>query len=93
MVNVVVAGNVNVKSTGLQAFVNVDVAGIAGQNAGTMNGCDVATGAKINATFTFDLANVTFNVGGITSTVADNDVAPSYKCTVGKTLFTTINVA
>ncbi len=93
MVNVVVAGNVNVKSTGLQAFVNVDVAGIAGQNAGTMDGCDVATGAKINATFTFDLANVTFNVGGITSTVADNDVAPSYECTVGKTLFTTVNVA
>lgn len=93
MNNVVASGNVNVKSTGLQAFVNVDVAGIAGQNAGTMDGCDVATGAKINATFTFDLANVTFNVGGITADVADNDVAPSYKCTVGKTLFTTVNVA
>lgn len=93
MNNVVASGNVNVKSTGLQAFVNVDVAGIAGQNAGTMDGCDVATGAKINATFTFDLANVTFNVGGITADVADNDVAPSYECTVGKTLFTTVNVA
>lgn len=93
MVNVVVAGNVNVKSTGLQAFVNVDVAGIAGQDTGDMTGCDVATGAAIDVTFTFDLANVTFNVGGITATVADKDVAPSCKCTVGKTLFTTVNVA
>ncbi|MGN0765337.1 MAG: hypothetical protein ACI4MO_02520 [Christensenellales bacterium] len=93
MVNVVVAGNVNVKSTGLQAFVNVDVAGIAGQDTGDMTGCDVATGAAIDVTFTFDLANVTFNVGGITATVADNDVAPSCKCTVGKSLFTTVNLA
>ncbi|MDY4592165.1 MAG: hypothetical protein SO434_02000 [Eubacteriales bacterium] len=96
LTNVVFAGNVNVKSTGLQAFVKVDVAGIAGQNAGTMDGCDVANGATINATFTFDLANVTFNVGGITATVADDDVTPTYKCTAGKDgkgVFTTVNVA
>ncbi|MGN0789194.1 MAG: hypothetical protein ACI4MY_04585, partial [Christensenellales bacterium] len=96
LTNVVFAGNVNVKSTGLQAFVGVDVAGIAGQNAGTMDGCDVASAAAISTTFTFDLANVTFNVGGITATVADNDVTPTYKCTAGKDgkgVFTTVNVA
>ncbi|MGN1248273.1 MAG: hypothetical protein ACI4UO_06765, partial [Paludibacteraceae bacterium] len=60
------------------------------------DGCDVVNGAAINVTFTFDLANVPFNVGGITATVADNDVTPTYKYTAGKDgkgVFTTVNVA
>ncbi|MGN0771922.1 MAG: hypothetical protein ACI4MI_05005 [Christensenellales bacterium] len=94
MTNVKLAGDVIVKSTGLQAFVNVDVAGIAGTagvNA-TMDGCDVVSGT-MSITYTFDLANVTFNAGAITTELADSDMSIESKCTVGKSYFTTVNVA
>ncbi|MGN0797551.1 MAG: hypothetical protein ACI4M5_05015 [Christensenellales bacterium] len=96
MTNVTFAGNLNVKSSGLQAFINVDVAGVAGKDeTTTMTGCDVNDESTIYVEYAFDLANVTFNVGGITSTKADNKVTPTYNCIAGKDggVFTKVNVA
>ena len=49
----------------------------------------------VNVTIAFDLANVTVNAGGLTSTVAADGVTATIDCVNGRTnpIFTNANIA
>lgn len=76
-------GEVNVTSTGIASFLTFNVA------AGVMKGeASVDTqNVAINITYKFDLANVTFNVSGVSKDQVNT------KCTAGGGIITKVNVA
>lgn len=90
--NVTVKGSVDVKSNSLSAFIDIDAAMVAAVDNGTI-GADAEGTVKV--TVAFDLANVTVNAGGITSSVADADVEASVECVNGRSnpIFTDASIA
>lgn len=90
--NVTVKGDVDVESNSLSAFIDIDAAMVAATGNAPVE--SIAEGT-VNVTVAFDLANVTVNVGGLTSTVAADGVTASVDCVNGKEtpIFTTDNIA
>lgn len=90
--NVTVKGVVDVESNSLSAFIDIDAAMVAATGNAPVESTAKGT---VNVTVAFDLANVTVNVGGLTSTVAADGVTASVDCVNGKEtpIFTTDNIA
>ena len=90
--NVTVKGDVDVESNSLSAFIDIDAAMVAA--TGNVPVESTAEGT-VNVTVAFDLANVTVNAGGLTSTAAADGVTVSVDCVNGRTnpIFTTDNIA
>ena len=90
--NVTVKGVVDVESNSLSAFIDIDAAMVA---ASGNEPVDATAEGTVNVTVAFDLANVTVNAGGLTSTVAADDVTATIDCVNGRTnpIFTTANIA
>lgn len=90
--NVTVKGVVDVESNSLSAFIDIDAAMVAATGNAPVESTAEGT---VNVTVAFDLANVTVNVGGLTSTVAADGVTASVDCVNGKEtpIFTTDNIA
>ena len=91
--NVAVKGSVDVASNSLSAFIDIDAAMVAAVNNGTIE--DATAEGVVNVTVAFDLANVTVNAGGITSTEAADGVEASIDCVNGRSnpIFTKANIA
>ncbi|HIU97029.1 MAG TPA: hypothetical protein IAB15_00860 [Candidatus Ornithoclostridium faecigallinarum] len=89
--NVTVKGDVDVESNSLSAFIDIDAAMVVA----TGNVPEASAEGTVNVTVAFDLANVTVNAGGLTSTVAADGVTPAVDCVNGRTtpIFTTDNIA
>ena len=89
--NVTVKGVVDVESNSLSAFIDIDAAMVVA----TGNVPEASAKGTVNVTVAFDLANVTVNAGGLTSTVAADDVTATIDCVNGRTtpIFTTDNIA
>ena len=90
--NVTVKGVVDVESNSLSAFIDIDAAMVAATGNAPVESTAEGT---VNVTIAFDLANVTVNAGGLTSTVAADDVTATIDCVNGRTnpIFTTVNIA
>ena len=90
--NVTVKGVVDVESNSLSAFIDIDAAMVAA--TGNVPVESTAEGT-VNVTVAFDLANVTVNAGGLTSTVAADGVTVSVDCVNGESdpIFTKVNKA
>lgn len=90
--NVTVKGVVDVESNSLSAFIDIDAAMVAATGNAPVESTAEGT---VNVTVAFDLANVTVNVGGLTSTVAADGVTATIDCVNGRTnpIFTTANIA
>ena len=90
--NVTVKGVVDVESNSLSAFIDIDAAMVAATGNAPVESTAEGT---VNVTIAFDLANVTVNVGGLTSTVAADGVTATIDCVNGRTnpIFTTDNIA
>lgn len=90
--NVTVKGVVDVESNSLSAFIDIDAAMVAATGNAPVESTAEGT---VNVTIAFDLANVTVNAGGLTSTVAADDVTATIDCVNGRTnpIFTTANIA
>ena len=90
--NVTVKGVVDVESNSLSAFIDIDAAMVAATGNAPVESTAEGT---VNVTIAFDLANVTVNAGGLTSTVAADGVTATIDCVNGRTepIFTTDNIA
>lgn len=90
--NVTVKGDVDVESNSLSAFIDIDAAMVAATGNAPVESTAEGT---VNVTIAFDLANVTVNAGGLTSTVAADDVTATIDCVNGRTtpIFTKANIA
>ena len=90
--NVTVKGVVDVESNSLSAFIDIDAAMVAA--TGNVPVESTAEGT-VNVTVAFDLANVTVNAGGLTSTAAADGVTVSVDCVNGRSnpIFTKVNIA
>ena len=90
--NVTVKGVVDVESNSLSAFIDIDAAMVAATGNEPV---DATAEGTVDVTVAFDLANVTVNAGGLTSTVAADGVTVSVDCVNGRTnpIFTTDNIA
>ena len=90
--NVTVKGVVDVESNSLSAFIDIDAAMVAATGNAPVESTAEGT---VNVTIAFDLANVTVNAGGLTSTVAADGVTVSVDCVNGRTtpIFTKVNIA
>lgn len=90
--NVTVKGDVDVESNSLSAFIDIDAAMVAATGNAPVESTAEGT---VNVTIAFDLANVTVNAGGLTSTVAADGVTATIDCVNGRTnpIFTTANIA
>lgn len=90
--NVTVKGVVDVESNSLSAFIDIDAAMVAATGNEPV---DATAEGTVNVTVAFDLANVTVNAGGLTSTVAADGVTATIDCVNGRTnpIFTTDNIA
>ena len=90
--NVTVKGVVDVESNSLSAFIDIDAAMVAATGNAPVESTAEGT---VNVTVAFDLANVTVNAGGLTSTVAADDVTATIDCVNGRTtpIFTKANIA
>ena len=90
--NVTVKGVVDVESNSLSAFIDIDAAMVAATGNAPVESTAEGT---VNVTIAFDLANVTVNAGGLTSTVAADGVTATIDCVNGRTnpIFTTANIA
>ena len=90
--NVTVKGVVDVESNSLSAFIDIDAAMVAATGNEPV---DATAEGTVDVTVAFDLANVTVNAGGLTSTAAADGVTVSVDCVNGRTnpIFTTDNIA
>ena len=90
--NVTVKGVVDVESNSLSAFIDIDAAMVAATGNAPVESTAEGT---VNVTIAFDLANVTVNAGGLTSTVAADGVSATIDCVNGRTnpIFTKANIA
>ena len=90
--NVTVKGVVDVESNSLSAFIDIDAAMVAATGNAPVESTAEGT---VNVTVAFDLANVTVNAGGLTSTAAADGVTATIDCVNGRTkpIFTTANIA
>ena len=90
--NVTVKGIVDVESNSLSAFIDIDAAMVA---ASGNEPVDATAEGTVNVTVAFDLANVTVNAGGLTSTAAADGVTVSVDCVNGRSnpIFTKVNIA
>ena len=90
--NVTVKGVVDVESNSLSAFIDIDAAMVAATGNAPVESTAEGT---VNVAIAFDLANVTVNAGGLTSTVAADDVTATIDCVNGRTnpIFTKANIA
>lgn len=90
--NVTVKGVVDVESNSLSAFIDIDAAMVAATGNAPVESTAEGT---VNVTIAFDLANVTVNAGGLTSTVAADGVTATIDCVNGRTnpIFTKANIA
>lgn len=90
--NVTVKGVVDVESNSLSAFIDIDAAMVAATGNAPVESTAEGT---VNVTVAFDLANVTVNAGGLTSTAAADGVTVSVDCVNGRSnpIFTTVNIA
>lgn len=90
--NVTVKGIVDVESNSLSAFIDIDAAMVAATGNEPV---DATAEGTVDVTVAFDLANVTVNAGGLTSTAAADGVTVSVDCVNGRTnpIFTTDNIA
>lgn len=90
--NVTVKGVVDVESNSLSAFIDIDAAMVAATGNAPVESTAEGT---VNVTVAFDLANVTVNAGGLTSTAAADGVTVSVDCVNGRTnpIFTKVNIA
>lgn len=90
--NVTVKGVVDVESNSLSAFIDIDAAMVAATGNAPVESTAEGT---VNVTVAFDLANVTVNAGGLTSTAAADGVTVSVDCVNGRSnpIFTKVNIA
>lgn len=90
--NVTVKGVVDVESNSLSAFIDIDAAMVAATGNEPV---DATAEGTVDVTVAFDLANVTVNAGGLTSTVAADGVTATIDCVNGRTnpIFTKVNIA
>lgn len=90
--NVTVKGIVDVESNSLSAFIDIDVAMVAATGSEPV---DATAEGTVDVTVAFDLANVTVNAGGLTSTAAADGVTVSVDCVNGRSnpIFTKVNIA
>lgn len=90
--NVTVKGIVDVESNSLSAFIDIDAAMVAATGNEPV---DATAEGTVDVTVAFDLANVTVNAGGLTSTAAADGVTVSVDCVNGRSnpIFTTDNIA
>ena len=90
--NVTVKGVVDVESNSLSAFIDIDAAMVAATGNEPV---DATAEGTVDVTVAFDLANVTVNAGGLTSTAAADGVTATIDCVNGRTkpIFTTANIA
>ena len=90
--NVTVKGVVDVESNSLSAFIDIDAAMVAATGNEPV---DATAEGTVDVTVAFDLANVTVNAGGLTSTAAADGVTATIDCVNGrmKPIFTTANIA
>lgn len=90
--NVTVKGVVDVESNSLSAFIDIDAAMVAATGNEPV---DATAEGIVDVTVAFDLANVTVNAGGLTSTAAADGVTVSVDCVNGRSnpIFTKVNIA
>ena len=90
--NVTVKGVVDVESNSLSAFIDIDAAMVAATGNEPV---DATAEGTVDVTVAFDLANVTVNAGGLTSTAAADGVTVSVDCVNGRSnpIFTKVNIA
>lgn len=90
--NVTVKGIVDVESNSLSAFIDIDAAMVAATGNEPV---DATAEGTVDVTVAFDLANVTVNAGGLTSTAAADGVTVSVDCVNGRSnpIFTKVNIA
>ena len=90
--NVTVKGVVDIESNSLSAFIDIDAAMVAATGNEPV---DATAEGTVDVTVAFDLANVTVNAGGLTSTAAADGVTVSVDCVNGRSnpIFTTDNIA
>lgn len=90
--NVTVKGVVDVESDSLSAFIDIDAAMVAATGNEPV---DATAEGTVDVTVAFDLANVTVNAGGLTSTAAADGVTVSVDCVNGRSnpIFTKVNIA
>lgn len=90
--NVTVKGVVDVESNSLSAFIDIDAAMVAATGNEPV---DATAEGTVNVTVAYDLANVTVNAGGLTSTAAADGVTVSVDCVNGRSnpIFTKVNIA
>ena len=90
--NVTVKGVVDVESNSLSAFIDIDAAMVAATGTEPV---DATAEGTVDVTVAFDLANVTVNAGGLTSTAAADGVTVSVDCVNGRSnpIFTKVNIA
>lgn len=90
--NVTVKGSVDVESNSLSAFIDIDAAMVAATGNEPV---DATAEGTVDVTVAFDLANVTVNAGGLTSTAAADGVTVSVDCVNGRSnpIFTKVNIA
>ena len=90
--NVTVKGVVDVESNSLSAFIDIDAAMVAATGNEPV---DATAEGTVDVTVAFDLANVTVNAGGLTSTAVADGVTVSVDCVNGRSnpIFTKVNIA
>ena len=90
--NVTVKGVVDIESNSLSAFIDIDAAMVAATGNEPV---DATAEGTVDVTVAFDLANVTVNAGGLTSTAAADGVTVSVDCVNGRSnpIFTKVNIA